>query len=76
MNSNRPVSITHLVVGIVFLGIAAVWAIGAGTDADVPELAVSGPVVLIVAGAIGLVATLLNARRTRTLENDSTEELR
>lgn len=65
MNS-RPVSIAHLVFGLIFLGAAIIWAIGAATDADAPDLAGAGPVVLIGAGAIGLVGIVVNARNART----------
>ena len=32
----RPVSIAHLVFGLIFLGAAGLWAVGAATDADTP----------------------------------------
>lgn len=66
--TSRPVSVSHLVVGLVFLGIAVLWLVGVTTDADTPDMAAWGPVVLIGAGAIGLVATLATARRTRTTQ--------
>jgi hypothetical protein len=70
--NTRPVSIAHLVFGLIFLGAAIVWAIGAATDADAPDLAVAAPAILIGAGAIGLVGIVLNARnaRTRATTND------
>lgn len=62
----RPVSIPHLVFAVVFLGIAAVKFIGEATNADLPRSAIGFPVVLIGAGIVGLVATLINAgRRSR-----------
>jgi hypothetical protein len=61
----RPVSIPHLVFGLIFLGAAALWAIGASTDADAPDLAAAAPVVLIGAGAIGLIGIVVNARNAR-----------
>lgn len=61
--NTRPVSITHLVMGIVFTGIAAIWLVGEVTDADTPSFGVWGPALLIAAGAIGLVASVANARR-------------
>lgn len=63
--STRPVSIAHLVFGLIFLGAAALWAIGAATDADAPDLAVAAPIILIGAGAIGLVGIVVNARKAR-----------
>lgn len=61
--NNRPLSVPHLVFGLIFLGASALWAIGAGTDAEAPDLAVMAPAVLIVAGVIGLVGVVVNARR-------------
>lgn len=63
--TGRPVSVTHLVLGLVCLGAAGVWLLAAATDLSMPDLQVSGPVVLIVAGVIGLVASLANSRRRR-----------
>ena len=61
--STRPVSIPHLVFGLIFLGAAGLWAIGAGTDADTSDPAVLAPAVLLGAGVIGLVGIVVNARR-------------
>ena len=61
----RPVSITHLVFGLIFLGAAGLWAVGAATDADTPDLAVLAPGVLVAAGVLGLVAMVINARNAR-----------
>jgi hypothetical protein len=58
------VSITHLVFGLIFLGITALWVVGATTDLEAPALAVWGPVVLIASGVVGLAATVFNARTT------------
>jgi len=59
----RPLSVPHLVFGLVFGGIATVWFIGQATNADLPRSAVGFPVVLIGAGIIGLVASLAGSRR-------------
>ncbi len=59
----RPVSVPHLVLGIVFAGIAAIWFLGEATDAGLPRTAVGFPVVLIGAGVVGLVAIFANSRR-------------
>lgn len=61
----RPLGIAHLVFGLIFGGIAAVWLIGEANDADYPDLAAGLPAVLIAAGIIGLVAAVISARRTR-----------
>jgi hypothetical protein len=63
--SKRPVSVSHLVFGLIFLGAAVLWVIGAATNADAPDMAVLAPAVLIGAGVAGLVAIVLNARNAR-----------
>jgi hypothetical protein len=60
--SIRPVSIVHLVFGLVFLGITTLWVVGATTDVQAPALALWGPVVLIGAGVVGLAAIVFNSR--------------
>jgi hypothetical protein len=81
MNTNtslrRPVSVPHLVFGLIFTGLALVWAIGEATNADLPRTAIGFPAVLIGAGLVGLIGTLVNARnRSRNLatETDETNE--
>jgi hypothetical protein len=64
----RPISVSHLVFGLIFLGGAVLWAIGAATDADAPDMAVLGPTVLIGAGVAGLIAIVVNARNARVAE--------
>lgn len=62
----RPISISHLVFGLIFLGITTLWVVGATTDIEAPALALWGPVVLIAAGAVGLAAIVFNSRTART----------
>lgn len=59
----RPVSVPHLVFGIVFTGMATLWLIGQATDSKLHDTAPGFPAVLIGAGIVGLVASVLNARR-------------
>lgn len=66
MNTTRHVSAGHLVFGLIFLGITAIWVVGETSDLEAPVLAIWGPVVLIAAGAVGLAATLFNARQARS----------
>jgi len=59
---HRP-SVLHLVVGLVFLGLAALWALSAsGTVSSDDAWLLPG--LLIVAGATGLVAALAGSRRS------------
>jgi hypothetical protein len=59
----RP-SILHLVVGLVFLGLAAVWALAASGQVSSDDTWVI-PGLLVVAGATGLVAALVASVRSR-----------
>ena len=60
-SANRP-SVLHLVVGLVFLGLAALWALSAsGTVSSDDAWLLPG--LLIVAGAAGLVTALAGGRR-------------
>ena len=63
--NTRPISVSHLVFGLIFLGGAVLWAIGAATDADAPDMAVLAPTILIGAGVAGLIAIVVNARNDR-----------
>lgn len=63
--TTRPLGVAHLIFGLVFTGIAAIWFIGEANDTDVPDLAIAFPAVLIGAGVIGLVATLVNHSRAK-----------
>ena len=62
---DRSVKVPHLVFGLLFLGIAGIWALGASDVISGESLAVLGPGVLIVAGVIGLAASLANGRNRR-----------
>lgn len=65
----RTVSTPHLILGIIFAGIAALWMIGQATDAKLHDTAPGFPLVLIGAGVVGLIASLANARtRSRALD--------
>ncbi len=59
----HPLSVTHLVVGLVFLGVASSWALRQADvigSADVTWLI---PVSLIIAGGVGLVAAMAKGVR-------------
>jgi hypothetical protein len=60
---NRTIRIAHLVMGLLFLGIAAVWLLHATGVLSADQLALSGPVVLIAAGVVGLAVSLTTSGR-------------
>jgi hypothetical protein len=59
--AHRP-SVLHLVVGLVFLGLAALWALSASGAVSTEDTWLL-PGLLVVAGATGLVAALAGSRR-------------
>ena len=59
--ARRP-SVLHLVVGLVFLGLAALWALSASGAVSSDDTWLL-PGLLVVAGAAGLVAALAGGRR-------------
>ena len=60
--STRRPSVLHLVVGLVFLGLAALWALSASGAVSSDDTWLV-PGLLVVAGAAGLVAALAGGRR-------------
>ncbi len=87
-SADHSVKVTHLVFGLLFLGIAGLWALVTGDVVTADRLTYIGPGLLIAAGVIGLAASLASARNRRNRihgENttpdhhdgdDITEELR
>ena len=55
--------VTSLVFGLVFLGEAALWALVQSDLLSLPDASVVGPVVLVVAGLIGIAVTLRRGNR-------------
>ncbi len=62
---DRRVKVTHLVFGLLFLGLAGVWALAETEVITTDRLPVLAPAVLIIAGVVGLVASLANGRNRR-----------
>lgn len=52
----HPLNVSHLVIGLVFLGIAGSWALRASDLVGPDAVRWLLPLTLIVAGAVGLVA--------------------
>ncbi len=61
VRAHRP-SVLHLVIGLVFLGVAALWALSASGAVSSDDTWLL-PGLLVVAGATGLVAALAGGRR-------------
>lgn len=59
----HPVNIGHLVMGVAFLGLFAVWALYIGDVVDLSNLRWLLPVPWVVAGALGLLALALRSGR-------------
>jgi hypothetical protein len=71
---DRRVKIPHLVFGLLFLGLATIWVLGASGTLRDEELTILGPAVLVAAGVIGLVASLAGARNRSRAELDTTAD--
>ena len=54
--SDRPLNVSYLVVGLIFLGISGSWALHASGAVDTGDVQWLMPLVLVGAGVIGLVA--------------------
>ncbi|MBV9831077.1 MAG: hypothetical protein JOZ82_05735 [Marmoricola sp.] len=67
---DRSLKVPHLVFGLLFLGIAGIWAVGQSGVIAGKDLAVLGPAVLILAGVIGLAASLASGRNKRRALHD------
>jgi hypothetical protein len=55
--------VTSLVFGLIFLGVAGLWALVQGDLLSLPNASVLGPAVLVVAGLAGIAVTLRRGSR-------------
>lgn len=62
----RPVNTSSLVLGLVFLGLAGSWLLEATGVTDADDFPWLLPLVLVLAGAAGLLASLVNGARQRS----------
>ena len=63
-NSGRhPVNILHLVMGVIFLGVLAIWGLIQGEVASTEDLRWLVPLPWVIAGAAGLLVITLSGRR-------------
>jgi hypothetical protein len=67
--ADHSVKITHLVFGLLFLGVAVVWALVVGDVINEDDLAVLAPAILIAAGVIGLAVSLASSRNRKKRNN-------
>ena len=67
-----PIKVAHLVFGIFFLGVSALWALTESGDLTWRGTSYLVPLTLLIAGAIGLTASLVgnaaDRRRSATYE--------
>jgi hypothetical protein len=64
-HTDRSVKVPHLVFGLLFLGFAGLWAMGESGVISGARAAVYAPAVLILAGVVGLVASLASGHARR-----------
>ena len=78
MNTSKhthPVNVSYLVVGLVFLGIAGSWSLGASGVVDSGDSRWLVPLVLVGAGVAGLVAFAAKGVGGRRAVDDDPETL-
>ena len=68
---DRSVKIPHLVFGLLFLGVAVIWALAVTGVITEDRLPVLAPALLIVAGIVGLTASLASTRNRRQRQLDA-----
>ncbi len=64
-SGRHPLNIGHLVMGLAFLGIVAVWGLVQGDAVTGPDVRWLLPLPWVLAGAAGLLALTLGGRRGR-----------
>lgn len=68
-SGRHPINVGHLVMGLAFLGLVAVWALVAGGAVDGDEIRWLLPVPWVLAGVAGLLATTLRGRPTDSYDD-------
>jgi len=72
----HPVNVTHLVVGLVFLGIAGSWALRSAGLIGHVDARWALPLILLSAGLVGLGATVAKGLVRRSSAGGNAEEAR
>lgn len=62
-SGRHPVNVGHLVMGVAFLGLTAIWALFASDSIDSGDLRWLMPLPWLAAGVAGLLAVVLTGRR-------------
>lgn len=70
MLKTHPLNVSSLVVGLIFLGLAGSWALRETGVIEYSDAAWLLPVLLVIAGAAGLVAAVVRNLRTSKRNND------
>jgi hypothetical protein len=70
----HPLDVGYLVMGLIFLGIAGLWALRETHVVDITEMSWLLPLSLIAAGVIGLAAAAAKGAARRRTEHDSTND--
>jgi hypothetical protein len=68
--NTHPLDVGYLVMGLIFLGIAGLWALRETHVVDITEMSWLLPLSLIAAGVIGLAAAAAKGAARRRAEHD------
>lgn len=71
--ADRTLKVPHLVFGLLFLGFAGLWALGESGAISGDRVTILGPAVLVLAGVVGLAATLAAGRNRHRRERAAQE---
>jgi len=71
--ADRTLKVPHLVFGLLFLGFAGLWALGESGAISGEGVTILGPAVLVLAGVVGLVASLAAGRNRHRRERAAHE---
>lgn len=71
-SGRHPVNVGHLVMGLAFLGLVTVWALVVSDAVHGTELRWLMPMPWILAGAVGLLASVVAGRRRAAEPADTT----
>lgn len=66
LRNDRTVKVPHLVMALLFLGAVAVWALVASDAVGADQVPFLVPGVLVAAGVLGLLASVLSGRGRRS----------